>query len=530
MGQCCGSPVQRPAEDLSEPQAAELARTSSSAVHRARAEAALAEVEALRAHLAELEGSTGDPQPQAQAQPPERKDESQLATPESTPPENHADDSEPWTADLHESLAAASAGLAKARDIAAQSAELFVANTTVDETSGKDSTATAADMQEIRTLFDRCVQELSQTRRQQGDTFPAVFERVKIALKLWSSIPNDPSTNPEWNMCPDRGISDRLIEACGPPFKVVWWRVLKTLGYIPRSNQSNDIVVVKIYQAKLEGDDSWSEVDEAKYYNIDSTRRRIREIKCKVRMSLDEANAAVLQAGLKGVSALDSPTGPRAFCAGDLVVYTYFFSHRWLRGAEDPPNPDGYYHLKAQALVELGGKESSGYEYFYWIDFTCIDQERWPRGNPAAGVAMLPLYTANCNSLVMYDHCEYEERGWTRAERLVYCAFNMPVFDVLNPLAGTLSKNYTNPDGRQETRKLLADPSAGSLTNPEADGPLIEQLQQLAVAEWANSWRGTWNKHYYGTVRAMKGIERLEFGVTEVQMYDATPGSQKSGM
>eukprot|EP01044_Picomonas_judraskeda_P020377 COSAG03_NODE_4515_length_1526_cov_1.112824_2_plen_338_part_01 len=338
MGQCCGSPVQRPAEDLSEPQAAELARTSSSAVHRARAEAALAEVEALRAHLAELEGSTGDPQPQAQAQPPERKDESQLATPESTPPENHADDSEPWTADLHESLAAASAGLAKARDIAAQSAELFVANTTVDETSGKDSTATAADMQGIRTLFDRCVQELSQTRRQQGDTFPAVFERVKIALKLWSSIPNDPSTNPEWNMCPDRGISDRLIEACGPPFKVVWWRVLKTLGYIPRSNQSNDIVVVKIYQAKLEGDDSWSEVDEAKYYNIDSTRRRIREIKCKVRMSLDEANAAVLQAGLKGVSALDSPTGPRAFCAGDLVVYTYFFSHRWLRGAEDPPN------------------------------------------------------------------------------------------------------------------------------------------------------------------------------------------------
>ena len=94
-------------------------------------------------------------------------------------------------------------------------------------------------------------------------------------------------------------------------------------------------------------------------------------------MTLDEANAAVLRAGLNGVVDVDS----KAYLDGDLVVYTYFFSHRWLRGAEDPPNPDGYFHLKAKALAELGRKEYRGYEYFYWIDFTCIDQERWVRHN-----------------------------------------------------------------------------------------------------------------------------------------------------
>ena len=30
--------------------------------------------------------------------------------------------------------------------------------------------------------------------------------------------------------------------------------------------------------------------------------------------------------------------------------------------------------MKAHALTEFGAGEKRGYEYFYWIDFTCIDQ------------------------------------------------------------------------------------------------------------------------------------------------------------
>lgn len=149
-----------------------------------------------------------------------------------------------------------------------------------------------------------------------------------------------------------------------------------------------------------------------------------------------------------------------------------------------------------------------------------------PRGNPAAGIAMLPLYAANCGSLVVYDHPEYEARGWTRAERVVFAAFNMPVLDVLEPMDGTLCKNFTRQNGRKETRMLLSDATLGELTNHAADGPLIEQLQKLAIAEWGNSWRGKWSRQYYEVEEEMRGMQRLEFGTTEIRLWDAAPGSQ----
>lgn len=139
---------------------------------------------------------------------------------------------------------------------------------------------------------------------------------------------------------------------------------------------------------------------------------------------------------------------------------------------------------------------------------------------------MLPLYAANCNSLVVYDHPEYEARGWTRAERVVFAAFNMPVLDVLEPMDGTLSKSFTRKNGKKETRVLLSDATQGQLTNPEADAPLIEQLQKLAIAEWANSWRGKWSREYYELEEEMRGMQRLEFGTTEIRLWDAAPGSQ----
>ena len=121
---------------------------------------------------------------------------------------------------------------------------------------------------------------------------------------------------------------------------------------------------------------------------------------------------------------------------------------------------------------------------------------------------------------------EYEARGWTRAERVVFAAFNMPVFDVLAPMAGTLSENYINVRGGKETRVPLCDATAGQLTNPGADAPLVEQLQTLAVEEWGKSWRGKWDRNHYGNVEKMEGMQTLEFGRTQVRLWPAVAGSQ----
>jgi hypothetical protein len=394
MGQCCASPAQsteRPDEATppatqraaggtsDDPRA--LARASSSAVHRARAEAALAEVDALRAQLAEERHERN------------ALDESTRENLGSLKVARHADsgstagEPEPWTKDLQVALAQAAAAMSRPRTTAEACAKLTAAQLRTG--SADDGTA--------QRLFDQALDEMMAVSTTQPEqTFPIVFERCKIALKLWSSIPNDEYLSGEWNMAPDRRIADRVIQTCGPVFAVVWWRVILALGYIPRSDQANEEITIPIYQIekqekegkegekRQESDEpgtaptEWEEVPEAAYYRASTGRRkRIVEITCKVRMTLDEANAAVLRAGLNGVVDVDS----KAYLDGDLVVYTYFFSHRWLRGAEDPPNPDGYFHLKAKALAELGRKEYRGYEYFYWIDFTCIDQERWVRHN-----------------------------------------------------------------------------------------------------------------------------------------------------
>ena len=138
---------------------------------------------------------------------------------------------------------------------------------------------------------------------------------------------------------------------------------------------------------------------------------------------------------------------------------------------------------------------------------------------------MLPLYAACCNSFVIHDHPEYDARGWTRVERMIFASFNMPVFDVLEPMPGTLNLNYTSQAGRKETRVLLADATAGLLTNPSADGPLIQQLQELCFEEWGHSWRGKWSRDYYQHDQKIRGVQRLELGNTEVRLWDATPGS-----
>ena len=67
------------------------------------------------------------------------------------------------------------------------------------------------------------------------------------------------------------------------------------------------------------------------------------------------------------------------------------------------------------------------------IDFTCVEQN-----DLAPGIAMLPLYTAICGRFVHYDHPQYHDRGWTRAERCIFAAFNKPQVTVLCEADGVL--------------------------------------------------------------------------------------------
>ena len=68
------------------------------------------------------------------------------------------------------------------------------------------------------------------------------------------------------------------------------------------------------------------------------------------------------------------------------------FSHRWCSRGQ----PDDDENSKAKALVQWAKyRWATGLASFFWIDYTCIDQE-----NVSLGVIMLPLYVASCNSLV----------------------------------------------------------------------------------------------------------------------------------
>lgn len=202
-------------------------------------------------------------------------------------------------------------------------------------------------------------------------------------------------------------------------------------------------------------------------------------------------------------------------------------------------------------------------EKLFWIDFCCVNQ----RGI-APGVACLPLYAANCASMSILDHVEYDERAWTRAERVIFASFNKPEFVVIMPVDGfglpsLLGGGYSQADNvtqmgvkelkevirahhgdttkyiekseliaavcqlrRQQPRPAggdavittLEEPSVAAgakLTNSEAYSPLLQRLVSLARRRWSQGWRGLDQKYWCGT-RGLRHLHTLDFGATEV--------------
>jgi hypothetical protein len=315
------------------------------------------------------------------------------------------------------------------------------------------------------------------------DAADATLGLVEFLLsKCWPLLPVDPHDR----MQLDPRVSAPIVDAVGPPFRVVWWRVVAALRYIPHSDEADRHVTVTIRRRRRRcassGAEWWEEVlaDSADAAtdaggtdgSQGGSRRQVEgqvegqveelRLRCKVAMTVREAHAAVLSTGLSPGS--DQPLvmrdgitygGPHGASAVELE----FFSHRWfrpwwegcgrapvaVRGARCPAHPDdsaghkaralaNYGHRAAQAAAASGGGGGggggggAGFKGKGWRGekFFWIDFCSVDQDDVEPGIASLPLYTALCERLVFFDSLEYDRRAWTRAERTIFVSRAFP--------------------------------------------------------------------------------------------------------
>ena len=102
--------------------------------------------------------------------------------------------------------------------------------------------------------------------------------------------------------------------------------------------------------------------------------------------------------------------------------------------------------------------------------------------------------------------------------------------------ASITQASYSHPLHREvshdyRTIVKLCDPGAAEvepLTDPIADGPRLARLVALAKQAWSQSWRGSvvqWSQAN-ASGRAVKGLQSLQFGVTEIMLDRAYIGPQ----
>jgi hypothetical protein len=166
---------------------------------------------------------------------------------------------------------------------------------------------------------------------------------------------------------------------------------------------------------------------------------------------------------------------------GAPTVELFMVSHRWLRPSLDPSrsHPDSPNGEKARALNEFSlwrrqwvlSRHGFLPEIFYWIDYSCIDQD-----NAAAAVPLLPLWVACCERFLRIETEDYDERTWCRVEPLLSYVFSFADHHVSIGLDFRSRWPYF---GREVARPIL-DPLGGKLTNPD-DMRLIRPLVEVAI-------------------------------------------------
>jgi hypothetical protein len=187
--------------------------------------------------------------------------------------------------------------------------------------------------------------------------------------------------------------------------------------------------------------------------------------------------------------AVDAIEGIDSF--GAPIVEVFMVSHRWLRPSLDPAlsHPDSPSGDKARALNEFSQwrrqwvRSRHGFlpELFYWIDYSCIDQE-----NAAAAVPLLPLWVACCERFLRIETEDYDERAWCRVEPLLSYVFSFADHHV----SIGLDFRHRWPHFGAGVERPILDPQQGKLTNPD-DMSLIRPLVEVATrTRPANASRG----------------------------------------
>ena len=107
----------------------------------------------------------------------------------------------------------------------------------------------------------------------------------------------------------------------------------------------------------------------------------------------------------------------------------------------------------------------------FWVDYACVDQD-----DPSPGIAALPLYVGACPVILCHETDGYEDRAWTRVERVLSLAYSG------SSIAMSIKSGFLHR--RQVVAKemrIVSDPKDGSITN-EGDRPVIEALCNAAVS------------------------------------------------
>jgi len=221
----------------------------------------------------------------------------------------------------------------------------------------------------------------------------------------------------------------------------------------------------------------------------------------------------------------DGVREPRVLCLS-------MFSHRWERPNSDPEAsfPDSASNKKARALAYYGESglcpvfHDHRFDYYFWVDYAGINQEYYPE--KLLGIAKLPGYISCAIEMVYYNSSsvDYENRAWTRLERVLGFAYSW------SPLFVYMDDQY--PQAPCDLRALAdkephlysIDASSGSL--------LMTVMNPLDDKAGVSDWR---DRAYIGKLLdivsktrtlnpAFKGGGKLELGKS-VMLVDTLHGA-----
>ena len=139
-------------------------------------------------------------------------------------------------------------------------------------------------------------------------------------------------------------------------------------------------------------------------------------------------------------------------------------------------HPDNDECVKLKSLVAFGEytAEHLHRELYFWVDHLSIDQN-----NIQPGIRSLPLYVTSCSSLVVAYSSNYASWAWTLLEQCLFTAISTKPALTAISCDGTFFSNMRSDKNGVESRKVLANPCNGALSD-ESDRPTIARLVQTA--------------------------------------------------